>query len=258
MPSINSGFELTPRTILPQTPARETSQFFDSINNLDPVKYCPPSPNLIARIPVMANTFVSRSPSKLNNTLTLNRHISYTSVANSNPFRDDRNTRLGDFYDVSERPKTPAKDGKHQPTYRHNGMSHSLSEGNVDFRCLGTQRPPEFHHLRLASNEIPIRLSEEIVVSPPLSPSRGRSGPRTPSPFKLEDIKEDLSPEEHPKNPPKRSRSPVKQLFGHNGWLRKSTSMKELPSEEYRKAGNSAFKHWGGKIKQRVEHLVCV
>ena len=46
----------------------------------------------------------------------------------------------------------------------------------------------------------------------------------------------------------------MKQLFGEGGWLGKTTSFKELPDEEYRKKG---LKRWGGKIKQRVEDLVC-
>ncbi len=45
----------------------------------------------------------------------------------------------------------------------------------------------------------------------------------------------------------------MKQMFGERGWLGKSMSMKELPSEEYRKTG---LKHWGGKIKHRVEYMV--
>jgi hypothetical protein len=45
----------------------------------------------------------------------------------------------------------------------------------------------------------------------------------------------------------------VKQLFGERGWLGRSTSMKELPSEEYRKTG---FKHWGEKLKQKVGEIV--
>ena len=35
--------EVTPDVRLPSTPARETSEFFDSINNLDPIKFSPPS-----------------------------------------------------------------------------------------------------------------------------------------------------------------------------------------------------------------------
>lgn len=35
-------FNLTPYLLIPETPARQTSEFFDRINNLDPVKFCPP------------------------------------------------------------------------------------------------------------------------------------------------------------------------------------------------------------------------
>jgi len=34
--------KITPNIVLPSTPARETSEFFDSINNLDPIKFSPP------------------------------------------------------------------------------------------------------------------------------------------------------------------------------------------------------------------------
>ena len=33
---------LTPYLLIPETPARQNSEFFDSINNLDPVKFSPP------------------------------------------------------------------------------------------------------------------------------------------------------------------------------------------------------------------------
>lgn len=57
-----------------------------------------------------------------------------------------------------------------------------------------------------------------------------------------------------PQSPPKkRARSPMKRMFGEGGWLGKSMSMNELPSEEYRKTG---LKHWGGKLKQGVSSLV--
>lgn len=32
---------LTPSLIIPSTPARETSEYFDSLNNLDPIKFSP-------------------------------------------------------------------------------------------------------------------------------------------------------------------------------------------------------------------------
>ena len=67
----------------------------------------------------------------------------------------------------------------------------------------------------------------------------------------MDEIKEDsyIESSEVPSSPTKRSRSPMKQLFGERGFLGRSTSMKELPSEEYRKKG---VKHWSEKIKQRV------
>lgn len=38
-------FNLTPYLLIPATPAKQTSEFFDSINNLDPVKFSPPNSN---------------------------------------------------------------------------------------------------------------------------------------------------------------------------------------------------------------------
>ena len=84
--------------------------------------------------------------------------------------------------------------------------------------------------------------------------SRGRGLSRSPSPVKLlEDIKEDQAIVSS-FTPPKRSRSPLKQLFGERSWFGKSASFRELPDDDYHKKG---IKHWGGKIKQRVEDLVC-
>ena len=36
---------LTPYSLIPATPARQTSEYFDSINNLDPIKFSPPDSN---------------------------------------------------------------------------------------------------------------------------------------------------------------------------------------------------------------------
>lgn len=44
-PSKQSLMNLTHNLQIPSTPARQTSEFFDRINNLDPVKYSPPNPN---------------------------------------------------------------------------------------------------------------------------------------------------------------------------------------------------------------------
>ena len=168
---------------------------------------------------------------------------------------------MEDFYDpqtwkvgtgTGKTPQPPPKHG-YRKGHKSPGMSHSQSEGNIDFRSRATKD----HNLRVgktfegAAGHYHNRSSEDTIASS--STSRGRTITRTPSPVKtLEDIKEDQA-SRSPPNPTKRSRSPFKQMFGENGWLGRSTSMNELPNEKYRKTG---IKHWGGKIKQRVENLV--
>lgn len=168
---------------------------------------------------------------------------------------------MEDFYDAQpwkvgtgagKPPQPPPKYG-HLKGHKSPGMSHSQSEGNIDFRSRGIKE----HNLRVgktfegAAGDYYTRRSEDTDASS--SFSRGRTVTRTPSPIKaLEDIREDQA-SISPPSPTKRSRSPFKQMFGENGWLGRSTSMNELPDEKYRKTG---IKHWGGKIKQRVENLV--
>jgi len=155
-----------------------------------------------------------------------------------------------DFQDL--KPMVPEK---HQVSvYRKKGgMPHSQSESNITFRSGVTGGDSaQYNHTFLASDDSHLRFSEESTKASS-SPSRGRSLLRTPSPTKqLENIDEDQLPDVPPSHL-KRSRSPMKQLFGERGWLGKSMSMKELPSEEYRKTG---LKNWRGKIKERVDLLV--
>ena len=196
----------------------------------------------------------------------------------SNSFNNEHITEAEDFYNESDFAPQPLRkvvqapdtfldqgsaNENPRPTYRHNGMSQSLSEGNLEFRSHNAQRRAgQTKHRRLASDEIPIRRSEDTAISSSpsrgavsSSSSRGRNILRTPSPFKLEDIEEaSRSVEELAKFPPQRSRSPMKQLFGEHGWLGQSMSTKDFPSEGHRK--KPGLKEWGGKLKQRVEHLV--
>ena len=183
----------------------------------------------------------------------------YRSVAQLNPFSDKiqtRNTQLSHFYDhransaqsnplVREMPAT-----KSFPTPK--GMSQSRSENNLHYRSPPSRIQPPLP--RSATNYEIRQMMNDGVSSPDKSPIRGRRANRTPSPTKLDNIKEDQLMDFTP-SPPKRSRSPMKQLFGEHGWLGRSTSMKELPSEEYRKTG---IKHWGERIKQRVGGMVSV
>ncbi|KAL8693605.1 MAG: hypothetical protein Q9218_001605 [Villophora microphyllina] len=145
---------------------------------------------------------------------------------------------------------------RYQPTkyqQKPKAMSHSISENNISFR-----RPNDRSHLppRATQQHFEHDAAEEF-------PYRGRRASRTPSLIKgLENIKEDPTPEglreqrtyasvpmSPPASPVKRSRSPMKKLFGENGFLGRSTSMKELPSEEYGKKG---MKQLSEKLKQRV------
>lgn len=192
------------------------------------------------------------------------RQTSYSNFAKLNPFYDDeRYTKIEDFYEpqgwkvgtaTARPPQPPPKQSFHKG-HKSPGMSHSQSEGNIDFRSRGIKD----HNLRVgktfacAAGDDRTRSSEDTDASS--SFSRGRTVTRTPSPVKtLEDIEEDEASIPAP-SPTKRSRSPFKQMFGEHGWLGRSTSMNELPNEKYRKNG---IKHWGGKIKQRVENLVSL
>lgn len=49
-------FNLTPYTLIPEIPVRQTSEFFDNINNLDPVKFSPPESNQTPRKSTMSDT----------------------------------------------------------------------------------------------------------------------------------------------------------------------------------------------------------
>ncbi len=139
-----------------------------------------------------------------------------------------------------------SQNGFAKSNYKTQGMSQSFSENDLQYRRKYRDPAPYFDLRDLERDGPLLRIDPE-------SPKRGRLVNRTPSPIKLEDIKED-QPMNFPSSPTKRSRSPVKQLFGENGWLGRSTSMKEMPTEEFRK--NNGIKHWGGKLKQRVGMMV--
>ncbi|KLJ05340.1 hypothetical protein EMPG_11187 [Blastomyces silverae] len=84
------------------------------------------------------------------------------------------------------------------------------------------------------------------------SPDRGRGRGRSLSPVKVLEALDENSPLEFLPSPMKRPRSPHKKLFGENGWLGRSPSLKESPSEKNKRPG---FKSLGEKIKQRVEDI---
>ncbi|KAI4238254.1 MAG: hypothetical protein L6R40_005794 [Gallowayella cf. fulva] len=159
---------------------------------------------------------------------------------------------------------------RYQPTKyqeRPKGMSNSVSENNITFRRQPGHKQAVFEASQQHDDYDDTSIYSQDSQSVPHS--RGRLAHHTPSPTKtLEDIKEDQTPEgnrdysdqkslplEPPLSPVKRSRSPIKQLFGEKGLLGRSTSMKELPSEENRKKGVKGLVE---KLNQRVGGMVRV
>lgn len=155
---------------------------------------------------------------------------------NANPFVDE--------HVIQHRPSF-AQDQARLRTYtpymspeKPKGLGQSRSEANVAFIApspIKTQS--QTHH-----NGTTVHFEEEEF------PDRGRQRRRRPSLRYLDEFKEELSPVQ-------RSRSPMKKMFGENGWLGRSTSLKEVPVEHDWKTG---FKQLGGKIKQRVEGIVSI
>ncbi len=145
----------------------------------------------------------------------------------------------------------------------HQGLGQSRSESHLHYQSLS----PLFRTSPMWEKNLDFRsdgehAGEDFHCGQRLSSNRVTLGNRTPSPSRLNDIKEEQGTNSFiensaafPPSPIKRSRSPAKQLFGEQGWLGRSTSMRELPSEEFRKTG---IKHWGGKLKQRIEYIVSL
>ncbi|KAI9847099.1 MAG: hypothetical protein M1837_003217 [Sclerophora amabilis] len=212
-PSRN-GFRNITRSMLNASPS-DPSGMLGDFTPLDPAKF---SPGGSADSPID----VTRT------------YHSYASVSKSNPFADERSTQWPSLDEYSKLPPVP--------TYHTNvpkGMSQSRSENNLTSRA---KRPPS-----PIDTSRPYR-GRTALDRRAILPDRGRST----SPVKyLKDLKEDEE-SDFAHSPTKRSRSPMKKMFGENGWLGRSTSMKELPDEQYKKSG---LKHWGSKVKQRVEGL---
>ncbi|KAL8732472.1 MAG: hypothetical protein Q9166_002685 [cf. Caloplaca sp. 2 TL-2023] len=181
--------------------------------------------------------------------------------------QEERVTRIEDLLREMAKAQVATNLPRYQATkyqQRPTGMSHSASENNISFRRQPCFNQASFDELQqyadFEDDNSPSIYSQD---SPSFARSRGRLVHRTPSPVKtLEDIKEDHTPEgshdyspqkslpmDPPISPFKRSRSPMKQLFGEKGFLGRSASMNELPGEENRKKG---VKHLVEKINQRV------
>lgn len=219
------------------------------VNTLEPEKYNPT--NLSNNSEAMGKLYVTFTLSSkwsvtlLSLQLTYNSNDGYVNNANGTPFAVERQTTWTDLY---------KKQGEAtKPSHHLKGMVHSQSEGSLAFRSMpGDINTSGFHPVSSKHKDIYTKSGQGVDLSL-RSPTRGRPTSRTLSPVKyLDDVPEEQAFDLTPSSA-KRARSPIKKMFGENGWLGRSSSMKELPTDPLRKTG---LKNWGGKIKQRVEDLV--
>ncbi|KAK2763288.1 hypothetical protein FQN54_009924 [Arachnomyces sp. PD_36] len=145
-------------------------------------------------------------------------------------------------------------EGWEEDNYGRN-VPQSKSEGHLK-SCMKQAQgdnpyasPPYVNHY-----ETPIRGGQRSPAGRASSPVRGRTREREKprSPVRFSDTIDEHDPLPYLHTPTRRTRSPHKKLFGENGWLGRSTSMKELPAEKYKKPG---FKSFSDKIKQHLGDL---
>ncbi|EEH47289.1 uncharacterized protein PADG_03387 [Paracoccidioides brasiliensis Pb18] len=135
------------------------------------------------------------------------------------------------------------------PISKSEGNNVRFLDSNPDYDG-STYGGENYHHDWNPAPNAFIRYEKQSSGS--RSPERGRGPRRSLSPVKvLEDLDEN-SPLEFLPSPRKRSRSPHKKLFGENGWLGRSPSLKEGLSEKNKMPGLRSI---GEKIKQRVEDI---
>lgn len=253
-PSSKKGLQELTHRLLMDSNFDDNPHLEDNFDSVDPIKF---------------------SPSDNSNTKATMTVMSPFDKMDRTSFHEERFTKIEDLlreYEKANAKRLPSAP-RYQPTkYQHKpkGISHSLSENNVSFRLNGGHNhvssgsPQPQRSNRYDANSENSHHNSETT---PSAHSRGRlPANRTPSPIKgLDDIKEDQTsegsynhdtqkslPAYPPASPTKRSRSPMKQLFGENGFLGRSTSMKELPSEDGRKKG---VKHLGEKFKHHIEGM---
>ncbi|KAL8833546.1 MAG: hypothetical protein Q9170_004201 [Blastenia crenularia] len=221
--------------------------------------------------PYMQHDFDSVDPVKFSPPEDIKAKATMSAFESFDEFDEDnqRVTRIDDLlreYQKANAQPSPTAPRFKPVRYQHKGkgMSHSMSENNMSFRQNhGHNQFPSASHQQPDQYEFANTTSDDGPDTTSHGPARGRLPVRTTSPTKmLEDISEvqtpvgisdhsadTILPTHPPASPIKRSRSPMKRLFGDNGFLGRSTSMKELPSDEYRRKG---VKNLGEKLKQRV------
>ena len=122
-------YNLTPSLKIPATPARETSEFFDKLNNLDPIKFSPPDSNQALKENTMPDMYVPSTlpPLGYQQQLMSSRRLTYSNFAKLNPYYEERYTQIEDFYDA-DLPNEDTKDQIKKYGNKSPGLSYSQSE----------------------------------------------------------------------------------------------------------------------------------
>ncbi|KAI9847642.1 MAG: hypothetical protein M1838_000818 [Thelocarpon superellum] len=219
--SSKEGFRSITRNLIHPTRPTTPPGFLGNFSPLEPTKYLPPSTP--SRPAEMADAYER-----------------YASMAGGNPFQQDRGTNWPAAREEPAALMTGAPCySPSKPTHLH----QSQSEGNLTF--LPGPSPTK-HSVERESR--PVAAAAALPSHERGSPSRGRS--RSSVKF-LDDVPEEEAEVSLPPSPVARSRSPMKKMFGEKGWLGRSASYKDMGHGTPKKG----LKHWGGRIKQRVEGL---
>lgn len=152
----------------------------------------------------------------------------------------------------------------HAPPTTSEQIQSYLREGRSDspYRAH-TVNPYQQEYLRQPRQESPLRAPPRNVDNSygPSSPTTNQ--PRARSPIKtLRDVveRDEIEPpvvQQPPRSPKKRSRSPMKKMFGENGWLGRSPA--EAPEMVHQNNENAAVKEkksMMGKIKTKLGEIV--
>ena len=170
-----------------------------------------------------------------------------------------------------ESDRTDKKVLSRSPTYSSGGRNGDKGYNNMPLGMSNSFSAPDFQsrthllesHYSMntgAPSPARVRFSLEENDSPERSPRTPQRHDRpllragSPTKMTFDEIVEEIAKEQRATGSPvKRSRSPVKQLFGEGGFLGRSLSYKEAPEDRYRKKG---VKHGIEKIRQRMWNKV--
>ena len=127
----------------------------------------------------------------------------------------------------------------HKITHRGRSADRTPSPTKSTFHNRGRSLSPV---KSTSSSALPSANKLQIEVAPPVPPKD------------LEQILEDDEDKEMGEEKlPKRSRSPMKQMFGPKGWLDRIPTDRAIKVELSRK---QSLKNWGGKMRQRAGDMV--